>query len=176
MCEPTALAIMSAATTGVQYIGEMQAAKAQEKANKRSTELILKNQALQIQALQNQEDEDRSRTQEAIMDNQKAADAARAAAQVAAGESGVSGLSVDALMGDIFMQESQNKQDLLLSQDYRQRQRQLDREGQGITSQSQVNQLPLVDRPSLLGTALKAGIDGVGTYQSAKYYQKKSKS
>lgn len=173
MCDPVSLTIATVASAGMSYIGQQQAAKAQEKANRQSAALMMQNQALQIRALQNAEDEDRERTNEDIMDNQKAADAARATAAVAAGESGVSGLSVDALLGDLIRQESENRGDILTSQDFRQRQRQLDREGIGITTQSQVNQLPRPEYPSFLGTALQAGIDGVNTYQSAKARQKK---
>lgn len=168
MCElMTALAVASA---GMSYMGQAQAAKAQEAANRQATALALQNQQLQIRALQNQEDEDRAATQNEVLSNSRAADAARATSMVAAGEAGVSGLSVDALLGDLVMQETNNRNNLLTSQDYRQRQRQLDREGVGITTRSQINQLPTVQKPSILGSALQAGIDGVGAYRQSQIY------
>lgn len=168
MCTPVALTVMTVASGVLDYAGKVQAANAQEKANNRSRELSIQNQNLQIRALQNQADEDRRQATEALLDNQRDADAARASAAVAAGEAGVSGLSVDALMGDLVRQETDNRLDILSINSFQQRQRELDREGIGITTQSQINQLPLVEYPSFAGAALSTAMDGVGTYQKAK--------
>lgn len=171
MCDPVTLTVMTVASGAMQYIGQKQAASAQEAANMQARNLAIQNQQLQIRALQNQEDEDARRAGEALRDNSRDAEAARATAQVAAGESGVAGLSVDALLGDIMRQESENKFDILSIQDANQRQRQLDREGLGITTQSQINQLPLVQYPSFAEAALSTAISGASTYSRAKARQ-----
>lgn len=168
MCSPVALTVMTVASGVLDYAGKRQAASAQEKANNRSRELAIQNQNLQIRSLQNQADEDRRQATQAILDNQKDADAARSTAAVAAGESGVSGLSIDALMGDLVRQETDNRLNILSINSFQQRQRELDREGIGITAQSQINQLPLVEYPSFASAALSTAMDGVGTYQRAK--------
>ena len=154
------------------YVGQQQAAKAQNAANMQARDLAIQNQNLQIRSLQNREDEEARRAEEALRENSLAADATRATAAVAAGEAGISGLSVDALIGDITRQEVENKQDVLQTQDFGQRQRQLDREGLGITAQSQINQLPLVEYPSFFDTAVGTATQAFGAYQGQQLRQK----
>lgn len=168
MCEPTTMAILSVASTAASFVGQQQAASAQESANNSARNLAIQNQNLQIRALQNAEDEENRRATESLIDNSRAAEAAKATGLVAAGESGVSGLSIDALLGDLDRQEGENKQDVLQTQDFGQRQRQLDREGLGITAQSQINQLPIVQYPSFIGSAIEAGASGYSSYQKQK--------
>lgn len=173
MCEPTTMAILTVASGAMSYVGQQQAAKAQEASNAQARNLAIQNQNLQIRALRNQEEEDRVRTQEALEDTRKAAEAAQATAMVSAGESGVSGLSVDALLGDIDFQANENNQEIIQTQNFRQQQRQLDREGLGINAQSQINQLPPVQFPSLFGAALETGASAFGAYNTTKANQKK---
>lgn len=164
MCDPVTLTVLTVASTAATFIGQKQAADAQEAANQQSRNLVIQNQRLQIRALQNQEDEDSRQAGEALRDNAQAADAAAATARVAAGESGVSGLSIDALLGDIVRQESENRFDIQSTQDFRQRQRELDREGVGITATSQVNQLPLVNEPDPFAAILTAASSSFGNF------------
>ncbi len=170
MCEPatpSAISIGLTAASGVAgYIGQQNAASAQESANNQSRNLAIQNQQLQIRALQNQQDEENRRADEALRSNAKQAAAAKATAAVAAGEAGISGLSVDALLGDLTRQETANKNDIIATQDFGQRQRELDREGVGITATSQVNQLPLVEYPSFFEFALGTGAAGFDVYDS----------
>ena len=171
MCEPTTMLALTVASGAMSYRGQQQAASAQEAANAQSRNLAIQNQNLQIRSLQNAEDEENRRASESIISNAKAADAAKATAMVSAGEAGVSGLSVDALMGAITRQETENKQDVLQTQSFGQRQRQLDREGLGITTQSQINQLPLVEYPSFFEAAVNTGAQAYGSYSKAKARQ-----
>lgn len=165
MCEPTTIAIGLAVASGVStVVGQVQAASAQSKANARSQELIVRNQNLQIQALQNREDEESKRASEELFDNQRAENAAIARARVSAGEAGVSGLSIDALLNDLEFQGNENALDIEQNFDFNQRQRQLEAEGIGITSESQINQLPAVQQPDYLGIALNTGANAFGAY------------
>jgi len=166
MCDPvTALTVATVASGVTGFIGQQQAASAQEAANMQSRNLAIQNQNLQIRALRNQEEEDAVQASQALQDSAREAAALRARATVAAGESGVSGLSIDALMGDIVRQETENRLNILQTQDFRQRQRQLDREGLGITTQSQINQLPAVQYPSFLEAVASTGSAAYGVYQ-----------
>ena len=155
MCDPVTLITIGSSIAG--FLGDRQAANAQEAANAPSRALALQNQNLQIQTLQNREDEENKRATKSLVSNTKAAEAARATAAVAAGESGVSGLSVDALLGDVTRQEIENQNTVLETQDFGQRQRQLDREGLAISTQSQINQLPLVEFPDFFEFAFDIG-------------------
>lgn len=100
-------------------------------------------------------------TNEAQLDGMRA----RGTAEAASGEAGVSGLSVDALMRDIFGQEQRFNESVNINLE---RQRtQLGREGQAIHKQGQnvVNSMPRPQKPSLLATGLRAGTSVVGAYQ-----------
>jgi len=157
------LAVAQGVSTAV---GAAKAASAQSKANAASQGLIVRNQALQIQSLQNQEDEDTKRATEAQFDQQRQENAAVARARVSAGESGVAGLSVDALLNDLNFQGNENSFDIAENLDFKQRQRQLEVDGIGITTESQINQLPAVESPDYLGIALNTGANAFGAYQS----------
>lgn len=168
MCEPaTILTIATVASGAAGFVGANNAARAQDKANEQARNLAIQNQQLQIRSLRNAEDEEARRASESLVSNARAADSATATAQVSAGEAGVSGLSVDALLGDIIRQETENRQDVLQTQDFGQRQRQLDREGLGITTQSQFNQLPLVQYPSFFEHAANTAVSAFGVHQRA---------
>ena len=156
MCEPaTALAVASGLAS---FIGQSQVASMQKKANEQARNMTIQNQELQIRSLNNAEDENSRRASQALRDNQKAASATRATAQVAAGESGVAGLSLDALLGDLSRQESTNNQNIKQTLDFQQQQIQLNREGVAITAQSQINQLPLVEYPSFFDAASQTAL------------------
>ncbi len=166
MCDPaTALTIASGVAS---FVGQQQAASAQEAANEQGRQLAIQNQQLQIRALQNQEDEDSKRAAEALADNSRAAEALKATARVSAGEAGISGLSVDALLGDLTRQESENAGEIIQTLDFQQRQRDLQREGTGITTQSQINQLPLVQYPSFFDAAIGTATAAFSTYQQSQ--------
>lgn len=174
MCDPISAGLAIGAGV-LNYAGQQQMANAQAAANAQGRELAIQNQRLQIQALNNQEDEDRREASDAIMRSSQEAEAVAATARVASGEAGVSGLSVDALMGDIVMQETANRRTILDTQDNRQRQRQLDREGLGITTQSQINQMPIPEYPSFFGTFLQTGGSIYGQYKQDQYFKSISK-
>ena len=163
MCDPiTAITVASGAAG---FLGQRQAASAQEAANTQARNLTIQNQNLQIRSLQNAEDEERRRASESLIENSRAGEAARATASVAASEGGVSGLSIDALLGDLGFQQTENRNDILQTQNFGQDQRQLDREGLGITAQSQINQLPLVEFPSFFDFGVQTGGAAVSTRQ-----------
>jgi hypothetical protein len=168
MCNPAALVALTIAQGVTQYMGQAQAAKAQQSANNASAALITQNQKLQIQSLQNREEEDAAKAGQQAFESQRAARERAATARVSAGEAGVSGLSIDALMGDYSRQSGENTINILTNLDYAQRQRQLERESIGITSKSQINQLPQVQSPSLLGSALETGANAAFTYYKTK--------
>lgn len=165
MCDPTTALVALTVGSGVMdYVGGIQQANAQESANNQSRELIMRNQNLQIQALNNQAEEDAKVTASKIFESNRAAREQQATARVSSGESGVSGLSVDALLGDFDRQAGENSATFMQSLSFADRQRQIDRESIAITSQSQVNQLPFVQRPSLIGAAIKTGANAFQTY------------
>ena len=115
MCEPTTITAATMmkislattlASTAMSVMAQQQAAQsqadAQKAASKRENERYLR-EASAMRLKEAQEDLVMTRD---IQESQKKANAARSTATVAAGEAGISGLSVDALMNDYTRQEA----------------------------------------------------------------------
>lgn len=97
-------------------------------------------------------------------------------ANVAAGEAGVNGLSVDALMGDFLAQGARANN--VVDQNYQMQRDYLvgEMESTRAKTQSQINSVP---QPSLLNLGLNiatAGVSGAASYQKAAYLGKYGKS
>jgi hypothetical protein len=136
-------------------------------ANERNANASYLNDARQLNLRQRQEEEAESqRGQEA--DIQSMRDMSKA--KVAAGESGVAGLSVDALMSDILRQNlfDDTKADSNLSATKAQIKQ--EKEGAKTRRQSRINEVPY---PSMVGTALSIGGNA---YESNPSYFKNLKN
>lgn len=85
-------------------------------------------------------------------------------AKVAAGESGVTGLSVEALLADMYGKQARFTDNVNQNLENRQQQIAFERDNVDRAHQSTVNSLPIPERPNYMGAALKAG-DGIfGAY------------
>lgn len=98
---------------------------------------------------------------------------ARSTAEVAAGESGVSGLSVDALVGDFYGQ--QGRYERTLDNNYAMQSDYLRGEMDATQSQAQgrINSVQQAQKPSFAGAAIRilgAGLDAFGSYKQNKQY------
>jgi hypothetical protein len=128
----------------------------------------VQNKALQERAVQ--EGESASMEQQR---NAREAAKAVATARVAAGEGGVSGRSVNALMSDFLAQEARYRDSLNTNLDYARDSIEYEMEGNKLTAQGRANSIKpfqpsKIDQPSYLGAALKiagAGMDAYSTYQ-----------
>jgi hypothetical protein len=179
MCEPATislalggLAIVTSAATGiVSYIGQSQQAAAQAQyqtqvAQARNQEIMdnaklaqesYLRQAQQLNLRQQQEDE---KAGQDIQQTQREAAQARATVRVAAGESGIAGLSVDNLLRDFYRQEDVFNESVRRNRDFSRLQSQQDMLGLQAEAQGRIASIrpyipePIV-RPNLLGTALQ---------------------
>ncbi|MBW9073294.1 virion core protein, T7 gp14 family [Agrobacterium deltaense] len=111
MCDPITMvaAALGTAQTVTGYIGERQAAAAQNamvRENQKAANANLVREYADVQTRQIQE-EDAAAVQK--QDISREARAARATTMAAAGEAGVSGLSVDALLADVYGKEATAK-------------------------------------------------------------------
>ena len=161
MCSPAAIpiatAVIGAASTGLQYAGARQQAK-QQAAFQRQAQAAERQRFMQEQTSlrmrQAQEQEAVGRELEQVS---KKSQAALARARVAAGEAGVAGASVQALMGDYMRQEAGYRSALA-------RQQELGAIGTGLgleqagfaTQQRMIGLSQPIDRPSPLGAVLGA--------------------
>jgi len=183
MCVPLAAvsAGIGALSSGAQAIGARQQARMQYQAQLQQNEMQRRLQAQSITAAESKAGFQRSaailerqQQQETIRQEKgrvaKAGEAITSKAVVAAGEAGVSGLSVQALMDDYIRQQA-GQIAALTSQDKLYALRHgLNLEQLGLASEQEILGLSRpIDKPSVLGlglNVLSSGLSAYGTYQS----------
>ena len=161
MCEPVSVGTLFAtmlavntASTVVGAIGQQQ----QYNANAANAAQSLKLQNRQTNyGIQQQEVADSVKAQQTQTDMLKAASTAAASA----GENGVSGNSVDALINDYHASEGRYFTSLQTQQQWDRQQADVTKQGQVATAQRQVNS---VTKPDFLGTALRISAVGLDAY------------
>ena len=188
MCHPAALAVLGGVQAGMQALGQQQQARMQYQAAKQQAEMQRRYQAQSIAAAQRKAGFqrtaavlERQQQQEAIRQEKgrvaKAGEAITSKAVVAAGEAGVSGLSVQALMDDYIRQQA-GQVAALTSQDKLYALRHgLNLEQLGLASQQEIMGLsrpildPIKDEPSVLGMGLDILQGGMRGYSMGKSFQ-----
>ena len=108
MCDiVTAAVVLGGAQTGMSIVGQRQAAKTQEKVQRRAA--LAENDRLskEYASMRMSQAQERIAQAQRISAAQTKARKARATARVSAGEAGVAGLSVDALLNDMTREQAQ---------------------------------------------------------------------
>ena len=171
MCSPAVIPLISAgigaASTGLQYAGARQQAK-QQAAFQRQAQAAERQRFMQEQTSlrmrQAQEQEAVGRELEQVS---RKSQAALARARVSAGEAGVAGASVQALMDDYMRQEGAYRASILRQQEMGALATGLGLEQAGFaTQQRQIGLSQPIDRPSPLGAVLggiQSGLSGART-------------
>lgn len=156
MCDPmTAMLVITAVTSAATVDAQQKQANAQEQTNQRQYENSLKAMAANVNQTNAEHMQQREASMQKLEENNMAARSAAATAQTAAGENGVSGLSVDALMADLGTKQQrynssvdtnyQNIESAINSQ----------RENIGINAASQVNSLKTPAMPDYASAGLR---------------------
>ena len=165
MCNPAVLAVVGVAQAGMQYMGQRQQARQQARYQAQAAaaerQRFLQEQT-SLRMRQAQEQEAVGRELEQVS---RKSQAALARARVSAGEAGVAGASVQALMDDYMRQEAGYRSALL-------RQQELGEIGTGMqleqagfaTQQRQIGINQPIDRPSFLTAALGTVSSGLRAY------------
>lgn len=173
MCEP--LSIMTAAfgiaQTATQFIGAQQQAKAQNemvRENQKAANANLVREYADVQTRQLQE-EDAAAVQK--QDVSREARAARATTMAAAGEAGVAGLSVDALLADVYGKEATAKDRISQNNGFTTQNLTREMDGLRAKAKDRINSMPWANGPSPFAAALKIGGVGLDSYSS---YQKRT--
>ena len=174
---PAILGGLGVAQTGLQYVGARQQAKQQARfqaqAQAAERQRFLQEQT-SLRMRQAQEQEAVGRELEQVS---RKSQAALARARVSAGEAGVAGASVQALMDDYMRQEAGYRSALA-------RQQELGAVGTGMqleqagfaTQQRQIGLSQPIDRPSPLGAVLGAVSSGLGGYRTGLDIQSRMQS
>ena len=165
MCYPALLAGLAVAAGGAQYMGARRQAKEQAayqaQASAAERQRFLQEQT-SIRMRQAQEQEAVGRELEQV--SQKSQQAL-ARARVSAGEAGVAGASVQALMDDYTRQEGAYRSALLRQQELGQVATAMGLEQAGFaTTQRQIGINQPINRPSALTSLLQTATSAVGAY------------
>ena len=158
MCEPTTiLAIASVASTVASVSAQSQAASAQSAANQRQYENTMRARAANINQTNVMQQQEREGSMQQLDQNNLAAQAAKSTAAVAAGESGISGLSVDALLSDLGTKQNRFNSSVTTNYDNTSMAIANQRENIDINAASQINSLKTPAMPDYFGAALRIG-------------------
>lgn len=158
MCEPTTiLAIASVASTVASVSAQSQAANAQARTNQRQYENTMKARAANLNQTNMMQQQEREGSMQKVEQNNMAARAAQATATTTAGENGVSGLSVDALMSDLGTKQNRFNSSVVTNYDGATMAIANQRENVDINAASQINALKTPAMPDYFGAALRIG-------------------
>lgn len=168
MCDPISMmtAAFGIAQTGMEFIGAKQQAKQQNamvRENQKAANANLVREYADVQTRQIQE-EDAAAVQK--QDLSREARAARATTMAAAGEAGVSGLSVDALLADVYGKEATAKDRISQNNGFTTQNLTREMDGLKANAQDRINSMPWSSGPSPFAAALKIGGIGLDRYSS----------
>lgn len=168
MCDPLSLAAASfavgAASSVADFAAQSDAADEQNKAYER-------NRLAALQAFESKQrdiNEQISQHREAAalekFDTALESRAARATNEVAAGEAGISGVTVDALARDFVGREQRFNSRVDRQQEWTAAALEADKRGQSYEALDRINQTPRAKKPSFVGAGLKIASSGVSAY------------
>lgn len=170
MCDPISGAAfaISALSTAVGYVGAQEAADAQNEAY----------EANRVNALNAFADKQAQMDRRAVQEQEAASNrkfennlerrAAQATAMVAAGESGVSGLSVEALFNDLGARTARANANIDHNTDYTMQQLEAEKRGQTYQTLDRINSVKRGTEPSLIDAGLRIAAAGVSSYDQSQ--------
>ena len=168
MCDPISIGL-AVAQTGATIMGQRQAAKTQERAQANASKAERQRYLHEVSSMRIQQGQEQVAAAQRLQESTKKAREARATARVSAGEAGVAGLSVDALINDLTRKEAEynfNTQKQLQMSDVN-RTLQLRDAGLGFTNNMLRINKP-IEQPNYLGAALDGAQTGLSTYSALK--------
>jgi len=169
MCTPLAAVAIGAAQTATSIIGQRKQAEMQQQAQATASVQERQRYLAEVSAMRTQQQQEMVARAQRIQEANRKAMEARATARVSAGESGVSGLSVDALLGDLTRKEAEytfSEQQQAEMTDVN-RQLQLKEAGIGFNRNMLRINRP-IEQPDYLGSALGGIQSGLSTYSSLR--------
>lgn len=171
MCDPVTLAAASFAVTTVSTIGStvMQAQQASAEAEYRDAQIAQSHQAAveNYDLLQLRREQEREAASQQVEANQREALRATERARTAAGEAGVTGLSVDALLGDLYGQEARFRNNVAVNLEAVNSD--IDQSASDVRTGTinQITSLPQISRPDYFGAGARLAGAGFSSYRSA---------
>jgi len=169
MCPPIIAAGLGIASMGAQVMGQRQMAKTQAKVQKNASIAERQRYLQEVSSMRVQQGQEQVAAAQRVNESARKAREARATARVSAGEAGVAGLSVDALINDLTKQEAEfnfaTQQQLQMNDVGRSMQ--LENAGLSFTNNMLRINKP-IEQPNYLGAALSGAQTGLSTYSTLK--------
>ena len=169
MCPPIIAAGLGIASMGAQVMGQRQMAKTQAKVQANASAAERQRYLQEVSSMRIQQGQEQVAAAQRIQESTRKAREARSTARVSAGEAGVAGLSVDALINDLTREEASYNfatQQQTQMNDVN-RTMQLDQAGLGFTNNMLRINRP-IEQPNYLGAALSGAQTGLSTYSVTK--------
>ena len=169
MCEIITAVTLALASAGSQIHGQRQQAKTQAKVQKNASAAERERYLREVSSMRVQQGQEEVAAAQRVNESARKAREARATARVSAGEAGVAGLSVDALINDLTREEAEYNfatQQQLQMNDVG-RSMQLENAGLGFTNNMLRINKP-IEQPDYLGAALSGAQTGMSTYSTLK--------
>jgi len=154
MCPPIIAALQIASAVG-SVVAQKSAADSQAESNRRQYENTMRAYRENINQTNLMQQQEREGSMQKLEANDIAARAAASKARVSAGENGISGLSVDALIGDISMKENRYDSSVVTNFDRAEGAIRNQRENVYANAASTINSLQTPAMPDYLGAGLK---------------------
>ena len=165
-CGPLiASSIIGAASTATSLIGQSQQASAQRQAQAVASRQERERYLAEVSAMRTQQQQEALARSQNLNESSRRAMEARATATTAAGEAGVSGLSVNALLGDLSRQQAEYEFSVQRQAQLTDVNRQLALREAGIgfsRNMLRINQP--ISQPDYLGSAVKGVQTGLSNY------------
>ena len=162
-------AIMGIASGFSQITGQRQMAKAQARSQANASVAERQRYLQEVSSMRVQQGQEEVAAAQRVNESARKAREARATARVSAGEAGVAGLSVDALINDLTREEAEfnfaTQQQLQMNDVGRSMQ--LENAGLGFTNNMLRINKP-IEGPDYLGTAISGAQTGLSTYSVTK--------
>jgi hypothetical protein len=160
---------ISVASTGASIHGQRVAAKTQRKVQENASIAERQRYLQEVSSMRLQQAQEQEVAAQRLQNSSKRAREARATARVSAGESGVSGLSVDALINSLTQQEAgfNFATDQQLQMNDVNRTMQLEQSGLGFTNNMLRINKP-IEGPNYLGSLLEGAQAGMSMYSVGK--------
>jgi len=169
MCPPIIAAGLGIASMGAQIHGQKQQAKTQAKVQANASAAERQRYLQEVSSMRVQQGQEEVAAAQRVNASARKAREARATARVSAGEAGVAGLSVDALINDLTREEAEYNfatQQQLQMNDVG-RSMQLENAGLGFTNNMLRINKP-IEKPDYLGAAISGAQTGMSTYSTLK--------
>jgi len=158
---------LGAAQAGMSYMGQQQQAEAQEKSQRNATIAEQQRHLTEMSASRLRERQEKIAAAQSIQQSTTKAREARATARVSAGESGVAGLSVNALINDMTRKEAEFSFSVQQQMQFANMNRQLGFEDGA--NRSRMNLLSInkpINQPNLLGSVIEGASTGLSAYSA----------